>query len=338
MRPLILSLILIGVAVLPLSAQKLIVRQSSGTPHFYTKLDDAITEAVSNDTIYLPDGYFDLNVSIDKKLHFIGVGHHPQNAGASGITYIGGSRDFEMTDVSDGSTCQGLYLYNGFTLFEGVTNLFISRCNVNTLSRSSDVFVENITFSECVFRSSIFCPMQYCQFNNCIFQDYFYMNYRNCNFSNSIFLSGGFPMSGGGYQIPAGIAEYCDFSNNVFCTLEGLRNVGICTFRNNVFGGLPVFDGVNLVGSGNKTEVLQSAVFVRQTDHVFSYDNNYQMAIEEYNTAGTGGTAIGIYGGLSPWKDSTTPSNPVIESKGISGTTNADGTLNVQIKVSAQQR
>ena len=187
MRPLFLFLILVGMAVLPLSAQKLIVRQSGGIPHFYTKLDDAITEAVPNDTLYLPDGYFDLTVVIDKKLHFIGVGHHPQNAGASGITYIGGSRDFEMTDVSDGSTCQGLYLYNGFTLFEGVTNLFISRCNVNTLSRSSDVFVENITFSECVFRSSISCPMQYCQFNNCIFQDYFYMNYRNCNFSNSIF-------------------------------------------------------------------------------------------------------------------------------------------------------
>lgn len=338
MRPLILSLILIGVAVLPLSAQKLIVRQSNGTPHFYTKLDDAITEAVPNDTLYLPDGYFDLTVVIDKKLHFIGVGHHPQNAGTSGITYVGGSRNFEMTDASDGSSLQGLYLHHGISFFAGATNLLISRCNIGGVGKFSDEFNENITFSESVFRGSVACHFQYSRFNNCIFQDYFYYHYRSCEFSNCLFLTVGFPITPGSWGSASGTAEYCDFSNSIFLTLDGLTQVGNCIFRNNVFGGLPVFDGANLVGSGNLTEVPQSSIFVEQSGNVFSYDHDYRLANESLKTAGTGGTQIGIYGGLSPWKDSTTPSNPVIESKGISGTTNADGTLNVQIKVSAQQR
>lgn len=337
MKPFIFSLFLFVMLALSASAQKMIVRQSSGTPHFYTKLDDAITEAVSNDTIYLPDGYFDLNVLIEKKLHFIGVGHNPKNAGTSGVTYIGGSLNFEMTDLSDGSTFQGLYMQHGFTFYDGVTNLFITRCNVGgATGTNSGVFIENITISECIFRGAVACHLIYSQFNNCIFQEYFIRHYRSCNFSNCLFLTTVWPMLFS-WENP-GASDYSEFTNNVFFSADPIINCGNCIFRNNIFAIIPEFDGVNLVGFENQTGVPVQEIFSQPPGNTFSYDHNYRIDAENLKTAGTGGTEPGIYGGLSPWKDSTTPSNPVIESKTISGYTNANGTLNVQIKVSAQER
>lgn len=336
MKPFIFSLFLFVVGAVSASAQKMIVRQSNGTPHFYTKLDSAITEASANDTIYLPDGYFDLNVPIDKKLHFIGVGHHPKNSETSGVTYIGGSVNFEMHDLSAGSTLQGLYLNHGIVFHEGVNNLLISRCNVGGTDNTGTNFIENITISECIFRTSVSSHLIYSHFNNCIFQENFRRQYRSCNFSNCLFLTGGWPFSPDWSNL--GVSDYSEFTNNVFFTADAIVNCGNCIFRNNLFAGIPEFDGVSLVGFANQTGVSVQEIFSQQSGNVFSYDYDYNIVVENYKTAGTGGTEPGIYGGPSPWKDSTTPSNPVIESKTISGYTNADGTLNVQIKVSAQER
>ena len=54
--------------------------------------------------------------------------------------------------------------------------------------------------------------------------------------------------------------------------------------------------------------------------------------------AGTDGTDIGIFGCPAPYKDGAVPFNPHINKALISGQTDKDGKLKVDIQVSAQTR
>ena len=53
---------------------------------------------------------------------------------------------------------------------------------------------------------------------------------------------------------------------------------------------------------------------------------------------GSGGTDAGIYGGSTPWKEGGKPFNPHFQSINIPGGTGANGLLNIDIKVEAQDR
>ncbi|MEI7983947.1 MAG: hypothetical protein WCI71_20035 [Bacteroidota bacterium] len=71
----------------------------------------------------------------------------------------------------------------------------------------------------------------------------------------------------------------------------------------------------------------------------FSYTNNYHLkSTSNGHNAGTDGTDVGIYGTLIPYKEAAVPFNPHISSKSIGSTTNPTGTLDVDIRVSAQDR
>ena len=67
--------------------QNLIAVQNGGEPTFFTELDSAIVNTQNGDTLYLPSGIFKLNQTIDKTLHIIGNGYHPDISTAPGLTY-----------------------------------------------------------------------------------------------------------------------------------------------------------------------------------------------------------------------------------------------------------
>ncbi len=69
------------------NAQNLIAVQNAGTPSFFLKINEAIESAQDGDTIYLPGGSFG-DCTINKRLHLVGVGHHPDSTKATLMTYI----------------------------------------------------------------------------------------------------------------------------------------------------------------------------------------------------------------------------------------------------------
>jgi hypothetical protein len=109
-------------------------------------------------------------------------------------------------------------------------------------------------------------------------------------------------------------------------------------FNNNLF----VEDWIipdNCFGSGNIVNQPQSSIFINQSGNNFSYAHDYHLQPTcPGKNAGTDGTDIGIYGGSHPWKEGSIPFNPHIQYKTISGSTDENGNLNVNIKVSGQDR
>jgi hypothetical protein len=109
--------------------QNLIARQGGGTPSFHVELDDAINHSSIGDTLYLPGGYFPLNVPIDKELHFVGAGHNPDSSSVTGVTYIGGV--VYLNNGASKSSFTGIYFQTTISVNEvTLTNLTFKRCNL----------------------------------------------------------------------------------------------------------------------------------------------------------------------------------------------------------------
>jgi len=317
-------------------AQKLIARQGGGTPTFHTSLDEAITQAVDGDTLYIPGGYFDISMPINKTLHFVGEGHNPKSSSINGVTFINGT--FTIEQEASRSSFQGLYVTPIIGLGDGVKFIFFERCNLEYLTYFNNNFKESITCNEVIFRSNIYANMTGSQFNSCIFQGYIRSHIRNCEFRNCIFLTENYPWSPTWAGIPDSKMDYSRIENCIFISVNGITYTNNSIFNNNIFVCDQTFDGTNLIGSNNIVGQIPESIFVNQSGNAFLYEHDYHLkATSPGKNAGTDGKDIGIYGGLSPWKDSCFPFNPHVIFKNVAGYTNADGTLNVNIKVEAQQ-
>lgn len=332
-----ITILFSSIIVNAIQAQNLIARQSGSTTTFHTTLDDAITNANNDDILYIPGGYFDLTVPITKKIHIYGEGHNPNYSVANGTTIIGG-QVFNLSPEANGSTFQGLYINCVIALQEQCKNISFFRCSIHAVSYEgvNASFRENIALTECIVRSDMNCLIQYGEFNNCIFQGHFFTHYRNCGFRNCIFLNTYFPWTHPNY-VP-GYALYIDFSRFDKCIFlaSGIGNAGLCYFYDNIFNGPEGnvdLDGTNLIGNNNRF-MPQEMIFEDQSGNAFLYEHNYHLKNEPTDV----NLIIGIHGGPSPWKENCFPMNPQILEKNISTYTNPDGTLDVNIKVEAQQK
>jgi hypothetical protein len=98
---------------------------------------------------------------------------------------------------------------------------------------------------------------------------------------------------------------------------------------------------LNYLGVVNNqiTQEATTSTFNNANTPSFSYTNNYHLkTTSNGHNAGNDGTDVGLYGTLIPYKESAVPFNPHISSKTIGTVTTPTGTLNVDIKVSAQDR
>jgi hypothetical protein len=113
-----------------------------------------------------------------------------------------------------------------------------------------------------------------------------------------------------------------------------LHLISNSVFNNNLFCEEVSFDGQSNIGFDNKVGIPIESIFKRFTQRFFLYTDDYQLN-DDFSSSWLN---IGIYGGPSPWKESCFPFNPQIISKSVAGYTNPDGTLNISIKVEAQDR
>jgi parallel beta-helix repeat protein len=316
-------------------AQSLIALEHNGASTFFTDIPAAVTAAVSGDTIYLPGGSFP-GFDIDKTLTIIGVGHNPGSTAATGMTLISGNIILQGGDC-DGSVFTGLRINesiaenggdndhvqilrcvilsvtpnNGFT---GSENWIISECIVNSLSNFSNSLLSNNLIVRSLSSSS------------------------NCTIENNVFLK---------YYNSVSIAYSlsCTVRNNIFYEFPNTFLSSNSLYYNNIwsFGNLPngIFGNGN-IGEGNINDTDFDGLFENFSYSTYNgnieilYPFDLHLVNAAYNTGGTDGTPIGIYGGTFPWKDGSVPFNPRILFKSIGNSTDQNGNLLINIQVEAQ--
>ncbi len=317
----ILTLLVSCSAFLLSEANVITVSNNVNSPGQYTDLQTAINSAVSGDTIYVhgsPVSYG--NVSVSKRLTFIGTGHNPNKAipsvsevgilqldsvpgtsGASGTKIIG----FKLTSVF------------GYTGSGGTKNVLINRNYI--ISTGSQVY---ITGSGWVIEHNIFGKSVNVNnnsntfINNNIFTGSYsgvvYSDKSTVNIINNIFF-GAIPSS------PFSNIANANIANNIF---SGASPKGPLV-DNNIFSNNITYQtnydtipyGTNL-GSGNF--VAKNPDFVNVPVKAFNYSYNFSLALTSVGiNAGTDGKDVGIYGGSSPFPGDLTGSPAIPQVKSL---------------------
>ncbi len=332
-KRLILTIISLVFSFIKVNAQAPIVRQNGSTIAFYNTIPAAVTAANNGDTIYIPGGSWNISGSlfINKTLHIFGTGHNPDSAQASGVTLLTGNIIL-LQGCSNGSLW-GLYTTGDLVYnlpSDTIVNYSIRRCRFTQALLSNNFSLGLI--AENVFNYTVSSQNGSASNNvfvNNIFGNCVYSWGQGNNFKNNLFLS---PTPCG----PGSITN-CLFENNILLA-SGIMSTSVNSiFNNNLFVDNITFPSGTNIGSNNIVNQVQSSIMVNQSGATYNYSHNYHLqATCPGVNAGADGTNIGVYGGLFPWKDGSLPPNPHIQSKNISGTTDQNGNLQINIKVKAQ--
>ena len=332
-------LILVSIAVvMTVNAQTIALHSSTGVQLFSgnTALSDAYTAAQNNDTLYLQGGSFTPPAKFDKQLMIFGAGHYVDSTLVTGKTFINGN--FTLSENADLFYLEGVEVTGNiaFTANHSVNNVVIKRCKINgqfnvtgdlsnpttNLSLIGNVLMQRINLEN--IQTSLIS-------NNIIVNTFIYSNGNLIN--NNIVL---------GY-IYGSSMDYLFFGNNnklnnniiIWAGYNANVNGSGNMYNNNLYVEPDPNYGTAYSAAGNYTNIPQSAIFINQTGVTFNYAHDYHLQSPS-TYLGTDGTQVGIYGGTFPYKEGAVPSNPHFQLKNIAPTTDANGNLQIQIQVGAQ--
>jgi hypothetical protein len=309
---------------------------TSGT-RVYTHIDSALKYALDGDYLYLPAGAINKpeGTMIKKRLNIFGAGHYPDSTKATGSTFINGN--IHIWTEGTGSTLQGVYLTGNIYLGVDASNaaaknILIQRCNFNEIylseNGSTNRGAENIIITQNVLRGSVFfAAVKNVVVESNLIEGTLHYAAGQVSIRNNVFLR----RTGNALYGMVG----ANLENNIFISSAGFygsSNAGLF-FNNNIF------KEDNPIGpyaaSGNQFNITN--LFVNQSGTSFSYEQNYKLnADSPAKNAGMDGKDCGIYGGANPYKEGAVPANPHIRAKVVPAQTDAQGKLNIQITVAAQ--
>lgn len=319
------------------------LHNSNGVQNFTGMLAfvQAYTASASGDTIYLSGGSFSAPDTLNKSLTIIGAGHYPDSTIATGKTIV--STPLVLNDLADNTYIEGIHFLSHLQTAHNrsVNNLTLRRCRIDGHFKFNGDYYNpvalclNPTITECVFAGGnelVFGNARSMIVSKCIF----HMSWRTlvwvhtATFTNSIFFS-----TNGTYFLDN--AQNTFFKNNIVKTsaaypFNGTNNY----FANNVFLSFTVDNFWGNTAVNNYQNVPYENFFVNQNGDDFNYNFNYHLT-NTSSYVGDDGTQVGIYGTTAPYKEGAVPGNPHVRSKNIAVSTNANGQLEVQIKVAAQQ-
>ena len=299
--------------------------QNGTKAEFYNDLETAIENAASGDTIYLPGRVIQLqqDVVIDKKLALIGAGWSTENIGGLQTTEIkrgGNYANIDFRDGTSGSLIMGCFVGQINVQGSNVSDITIWRNRLTidiVLSSSSQRIIirENVlriingrNASECLIQNNL-CTGSIQEFTNTqVFNNVFHQCHT---------LTG------------------CNVENNYLnSTFSNFFNISNTTFKNNAFGVNVTFPAGTNTGTNNLTNQTFDDTFI--ANNFASPETIRIKDLSPCKNAGSDGTDIGVYGGPTPFKETTIPINPHITQSSISSQTDKDGKLRVAIQVSAQ--
>jgi hypothetical protein len=325
-------------------AQRVVALHSASGVSVYSSVNpllDAYNEAVDGDTLYLPGGAFLAPTMFDKKLYIYGAGYHPDSTIATNPTLITGN--INLGENSDYSIFEGIQFSNSVNTDYNVSASYITfkRCRLNTGFNFQGDGVTNLSinnaFVECVLLGNLH---YYNLTNSSIFNSFIQnvvIDSKSNVFKNNIFsYNNTSNWNGGVLHRP----YYNEFSNNIFLNtnyyLIYQANDGNI-YNNNIFVATSFDYGANAITTGNYVGVIHADIFINQSGYAFDYNHDYQLQNPE-TYVGNDAYQVGIYGGVFPYKAGAVPVNPHISAKVISGTTNSNGELPIEIKINAQDK
>ena len=323
-------------------AQLKINVQNGAKTAFYDDFEEAIQQAVSGDTIYLPGRVIPVSsqsVVINKKLAIIGAGWDTDSIGGlqtTEIKYGNNYADINFQNGSDGSLITGCYVHDinfgtNDAVLHNISNVTIWRNRIGqyiTLgynrpgNQVNQIFIfENLIYSDIISSYASDCIV-----NNNLCRSL--IGLWNTRISNNVLR--GFVQN----------LHECVVENNYIISqsssgndLSGCSN---STFLNNAFQGTLTFPVRDNSGSNNLMGQAAANTFV--LNDLIWPKNLEILASSPCKNAGTDGTDIGIYGGPVPYKAGAVPFNPHIDEALISSQTDSNGKLKVSITVTAQER
>lgn len=330
-------LFILIICTIAVNAQQKVALHSNGTTSVFggtTPFVDAYNAAQAGDTIYLPGSPLTYPTTIDKSLVIFGTGHYPDSTSATGRTVLYG--DLTIGANADSIFIEGIEL-SGYLYFASnakVDYATISRCKLNFIKYNGTQTTpcEYNTIKECVITSDVYLDnATMTSLSNNIIQGRI-LNGNSNSIENNILLYS----SGSTSYYTLNNVDNSTISNNIFFKPNTYvhNQCESNTFTNNVFSQA-ISSGSNTFNS-NYYSVDLTTLFVNQTGTAFDYTHDYHL-VNPATYIDTEGTQISIYGGVFPYKASSVPSNPHINFKNISTTTDSNGLLNISIKVNAQQ-
>ena len=321
-----------------------ILVQGSGAPQVFTNITDALTAAQSGNKLYFSGGVFvaPLGITINKPLHFIGAGIHPDTANVTGVTTwtTGGSSMITITTAASGSTFTGITFNPGGEILYGTsaadddpTKLIFQRC---AFSRPVALgFAEgsssSSSFNECIFRFTLTGRAGTAVITNCIFDGAGLSLFR----PSGLFLKNSVILKEQVTNSENAIVQNCVFTMNG----AALWQVGSVQISNCMITGTVMFSnsGLSNQESNNIYSQAAASIFVNETDGFYGFDDDLHLAPTSPGVgAGNDGTDIGIYGTGTPYKEGVAPYNPHYQAATINGATNTNGELPVNIRMAAQ--
>lgn len=340
---------LVSLLIFSNSAIQAVVRTVSNNPNSpgqYTSLPAAITAANANDTIYVVGSTTDYGtITINKQLTIIGSGYNPNKqipykTQISSITIARTLLSNPSNSKLIGIYTQNIFLngYDGSNLLTGIT---ITRCQVENyiqmLSWCSSYLAYNNLLYNVYWGSNISSSVSI--YNNIIRNNVSSgSNFTGTfNVYNNLFVSSSASAISGLYfanvynNVFYGSSPYWSTSSNL-----SLHNNISYANANNSFN----LTGTN-TGANNLTGV--DPLFVNATPAaLYTYSADFHGGTgSPVLTAGSGGTEIGIYGGIYPFPvgvgtgfqtSAGAPIPQIYEMNMQSPLVPVTGTLNVQLK------
>lgn len=330
------------------------VIQNKNKTEVYNNINDAITNSVSGDTIYIPGGGFSIapeNLPITKTLHWVGCGHYPSDTEATMQTRITTALSFSGT--CDYSSFEGIWFISTLSFGSSddeTTNVLLKRCRINgTLTlRQADTGnpVLNSKVQECITATIDANNGSLCEIKQTMIFG------KVEDFYNSEIIKSSINFNNGYYDYqkhPIRNCYSCSFIDNVFSYDATLSGTESCTFDNNIFATtLPFTDLTPNSGSNNIHSVGPSNIYTTITGNVetFSYSNDYHLKTSSTGTKQDGTTNVsilntasdntnsGVFGGANPYK--SIPYYPHINSATVANRA-TNNQLGVNITVKAQE-
>jgi hypothetical protein len=326
-------------------AQAPVALQHNGTTTMYytsSGFSDAYNAAAPGDTIYLPGGFFN-GITIDKKLAIFGAGHHPDSAKHTYRTQINGN--ISIGPSADSLHIEGVYITGSLVVstagiktdnlkirrnvIDGQLNLDGNRSTPSLhVEISGNIIRNTINLSNTL--NAVLC--------NNILQSRIYYVFQG-SITNNVFTSNPYWSNPYYTHINLYDVDNSKIENNVFVSEEGAVIVFYecdnSQFNKNLFA-LNNMNFTNNMTTGNYVGVGSANILMNWTSASYLYTDNYHLKTPATHV-GVDGTQVGIYGGLRPWKEGSIPLTPHIQAKTIADKTDAQGRIQVQIKVAAQQ-
>lgn len=316
MKKAIFTIIVALVATMAVKAQQISVVYN-GETKLYATLQEAIEGATSGSVVYLPGGGFPIadEVKITKKLTIIGIGHKVKGENADGYTTITGNLFFDKG--SDRSAVMGAYITGAVYIGNDgnqVDGVLVRYCNLDRVEVKNNKCLETVVNQNYIRSTS-----------------YFYG--ATGEFTNNV----AFKIE----KLDNGVISYNTFTSvGSLNSSSAIYDCDNSAVTNNVFGHRYTCDNSsfdsNLMKSGfSGSEVNYSIsnwdeVFVKNAGVSPNSDFHFKGDYAQYQNQ------CGIYAG-SGFNDNALPPVPYIVAKQIPQQTDANGKLNIKIRVNAGQ-